>query len=362
MRLYGAKQLRNYVDDRHTRHTESRDGICWSVNSTDRYAFVKIQGSDRQILAYYPENWSQTPEWLKRGNAVRISHCSGNQGRIELIGHGILVPTAVPGSTHVSTLSPGVSTGVAITLGCNLLGKPNNPGMSLMVRTGSFRVANSTFVLDAIAMNSSSLYRMGDGGKMNDIAAVKTIDAASTSAFRIDVLQVGTDLAVDVLKGTTFSGTATASTREAIAGGHVELGFVLVYPNMTAITQGDINHNFSIPESNQIFTSFSKTSIDTLDTSIDISFKVIDQYNNIVSKPGAGYFCTAKIISGSGSLVSGSTDSTAVEFYTNSVESLTYRKSTSDLDTIGTIFQFTAHLNYDLESVNHVMISTSTST
>lgn len=362
MRLYGIRKLRNWNDKQQNRRTETRDAICWSINSTDRYAYVKLQGSDEQILAYYPENWQQTPEWLKRGNAVRISHCSGNQGRIELVGHGMLVPTAVPGSTHTATLSSAVATGVAITAGCNLLGKPNVPGMSVMIRTGSFKIGASTFTLDSIAMNSSSLFKMGDGGNMGDIADIKTIDAASTDDFRIDVLQVGTDLEVDVLKGTTFAATATASTRESIESGHVELGFILVYPNMSEITQGDINHNYSIPESYQLLTSFSKSSIDTLDTAIDINFRVADQYNNTISKPGTGYFCTAKILSGSGSIVDGSTDSTAVEFYTNDIKTLTYRKSTTDLDTPGVIFQFTAQLNYDLESVNHVIISTSTST
>jgi hypothetical protein len=86
MKLYGRRKTLHNVDKRVERKNIDRDAIIWSVNLAQHYAYVKIQGSNTQIKAHFPQNWSYEPYWLKTGNAVRVRHRSGTRGYIEIIG------------------------------------------------------------------------------------------------------------------------------------------------------------------------------------------------------------------------------------------------------------------------------------
>jgi len=103
MRLYGGRRLRRAIERRVAEGRELRDAIVFDVDPANRYCRVKIQGSDTYVKAWYPENWESTPQYLKPGNAVRIAHPGGNKARIEVVGHGFLLPTAVPGGTGSPT-------------------------------------------------------------------------------------------------------------------------------------------------------------------------------------------------------------------------------------------------------------------
>ena len=119
MRTYGKRFLKKSIATQVESKVESRDAIVWDINTALRYAEVKIQGSGNLIRAFYPENWEQTPFWLKIGNAVRITHTGGNRSRIELVGHGQYVPTPLSGAA-----SPVVNLPDAIISGLKLLAVP----------------------------------------------------------------------------------------------------------------------------------------------------------------------------------------------------------------------------------------------
>src|SRR5574343_378066 len=99
MRLYGGRITNSKIKRDVAERQELRDAVVYDVDSTNKYCRVKIQGSDKFIRAYYNENFESTPQWLKPGNSVRITHPGGNKGRIEVVGHGILLPTAIPGGS-----------------------------------------------------------------------------------------------------------------------------------------------------------------------------------------------------------------------------------------------------------------------
>ena len=97
MRSYGKQMVRRRVEQMQNTRIESRDAVITAIDFTSRTATVRIQGSDKSVYARWSENFEQAPQFLRVGNAVRISHPEGNQGRIEIIGHGVLIPTTVSG-------------------------------------------------------------------------------------------------------------------------------------------------------------------------------------------------------------------------------------------------------------------------
>jgi hypothetical protein len=117
MKLYNIRFLKQKTNGMIQQRVESRDAILWDVQTDVRRARVKIQGSSTLVVAYYPENWEATPVWMKPGNAVRISHTGGVRGRIELVGHGTLIPTPIEGDTGTitTTLPDAILSGLQIT-------------------------------------------------------------------------------------------------------------------------------------------------------------------------------------------------------------------------------------------------------
>ncbi|NIV10838.1 MAG: hypothetical protein GWN62_05975, partial [Aliifodinibius sp.] len=76
--------------------------------------------------------------------------------------------------------------------------------MMVMIRTGQYRIGSTYYTLDGIACDSSD-YKINMGGKMDKTAGVLNIDSASTGDFRTDIIVVGDDNILDVVKGTTYT-------------------------------------------------------------------------------------------------------------------------------------------------------------
>ena len=357
MRLYGGKFLRNKVGRMQEARIETRDALLWSVDDSNRTATIKIQGSDTQILAYFPQNWKTTPTWLKPGNAVRVVHVGGDRGRIELAGHGLLKPTAVEGGDVTVTL-PGL--GNAIMSGCAVKAKPNTPGMGVLVTTGSVRVDQVTYALSAMYMGNED-YVMGDGGKMNEIAACLPLAAADSTNFRYDsvILEIGSDEVADVYisEGDEFAGPADAEDPpEPTPGLELRLNFILIWPDMTEVTQEYVGKQFSTPIPCMIELTVDDEDMywATLDTNINIAVK--DQYGNNISPSGYGefYHFTASFLQGNGNLrqYSYSTPSeTSIEFDLYSATGSIIFTRNQASDDSSPIIQITAELEYEITNV-----------
>ena len=142
MKINTARYLRGRMEGIASQRIESRDGQLYDVTPSARTCRVKIQGTPTLVVAHYPENWSQTPEWLKPGNAVRISHTGGNRGRIELVGHGALIPTPVSGDSGDPAYIPPdvIINGLTIT--------PDG-GMDVAIASGNVRFDGVTSEVSA---------------------------------------------------------------------------------------------------------------------------------------------------------------------------------------------------------------------
>lgn len=117
MRLYGKKFAKRSMDKRTRLKVESRDAVLWSVDWDNRICNVKIQGSNELVAAHFPQNLTALDIFMKPGNAVRIAHRGGNRGYIEVVGHGMAIPTPVTGDSHPATsdLADGVVSGLTIS-------------------------------------------------------------------------------------------------------------------------------------------------------------------------------------------------------------------------------------------------------
>jgi len=295
VRFYGKRFLRNTISDRMEQRTETRDAILWDVLPAQRLCRVKISGSTELVAAYYPENWEQTPFWLKPGNAVRITHTGGNRGKVEVVGHGQLVP-AQAGFPTLATPSNAVITA------CEVTQVPNAPQMMVFVKTGVFRVAGVEYTLDAIAMSNTAIFLMGMGGHMGDVAGVVAVDAAPAAGnFRYDLIVVGADGVIDYVKGTNFQ---TSENMPSVPAGHVKLGIILIYGGMTVIYTYDINISWQIPTSTKLGITVADADLAWAELSTTVTVAVLDQYGNAVLTGGSGWYLKLKIVAGNGKVSS----------------------------------------------------------
>ena len=133
MKLYNRAIVSRRMGEERRQNVPDRDAVVWSVEPNYYYCLVKIQGSNEQIKAHYPRNWSTQPSWLKPGNSVRIRHRSAIQGYIEVVGHGRAIPSPVEGDVLPipSTQQDGIVSGMAI------LPSPAG-GMNVIVDSGIY--------------------------------------------------------------------------------------------------------------------------------------------------------------------------------------------------------------------------------
>lgn len=337
MRTYGGRKIRNAVIGVVEERREQRDAVVMSVDSANRWAIVKIQGSNEQIRAWFPLNWGSNPAWLKPGNAVRISTPGGNRGRIELVGHGMLLPTAIPGGSVTPT--PPTLADVILT-GMTLAPTIPTATMSVSVAPGTYRIDEVVYSLVGIPMGNAM--PMGSNIGMGGAGAMLTLDAPTSpgSYYRYDIIVAGTDGVAEIVKG---SDATSDPVMPATPADHVLIGWILIYPNMTAITQTDLNRLYTDPAPQTISMSVEVESVatnilhghsivnDHFDDEAVITVRVLDQYGNLAPKAAPGHAILFWFLSGNGDFVCGLTSfdesSGTQTFYTESGElELTYTR------------------------------------
>lgn len=325
MRLYGGRLINSSVRRAVTERAELRDAVVYDVDTTNRYCRVKIQGSNTYIKAYYNENWGGAPEWVKPGNAVRITHPGGNKGRIEVVGHGILLPTAIPGGS----VTPAPTTpGDTILTGC-VLSCANPASMSASVSTGTYRIDGVTYTVGALYLGNADIFFGRADIFFGGSGASVTLDAASATYFRYDAIVVGTDGVIDVVKGSNASGEPTMPTTPA---DHVRIGWVLLYPGLTEITQGDINRTYSEPVVSAMPITVADDTLewgigqptpDEVSTTITVSMR--DQYGRVITY--SGYELTITFNRGNGTLsYGGNSSTTSLTFTFSGTAVITYTR------------------------------------
>jgi hypothetical protein len=296
LRFYGKKILRTSIGQTVEFHVESRDAVCYDVLPAQRVARVKIQGSSTLIVANYPQSWVETPDWLKSGNAVRITHTGGLRGRVELSGSGTFIPTPVEDDPGPGTTTPedAVVSGLQVQAAAT-------PSLTMTITAGTYRIGGI-------------VYSYAGG--------TQAISAGSGTAgyFRIDIIAIDAAGALHYIPGTA----STNPGAPTVPDGQVELGRILVAPGATAISQGFINRAWTA----RVATSFTLTPAATPltwgSTTDAVTFLVADQYGIALS--GTWSF-TAQIISVDGDI--GGTPAPGVYSgtFSGSSTSLTYTRS-----------------------------------
>lgn len=362
MRLYGKKFLKQNIITQVQQRQETRDAILWDVLPTQRLCRVKIQGSNTLIVAHYPENWVKTPTWLKPGNAVKIMHTQGVRGRIELIGHGQCIPTPVSGGTTPPVApSPDV-----ILTGCYISQCPNQPRMVVLVYIGTYRITEVSeiiYTLGPISMLYGDNFKMGDGGKMEQIAGAVAINAApSTGYYRYDLISVGSNGVLDYTAGTP---ALSSPVKPSLAASHVMCGnHILVPYGRTAIAQELVGLTWSIPKPTVIVMTIADKDLSwsPLQLSTTVKVEVFDQYGNALVTTGYGWYITLEIIAGNGYVSSteeGESD-TKIGSHTGSLSYYTfgYRRDGAPGDQSPAL-QAVLEIEYPLITADAIVVHTS---
>lgn len=262
MRMYGKRFIKQERDKSISYRRETKDGVIWTIDLTNKRVTVKVQGSNTEIAAYFPENTHSPPEWCKLGNPVKIMHTQGIRGRVEVIGHGLVVPYPVSGNIWPSD---PVQENMVLT-GLQVLAMPNIPGNKIIVTTGTARIEGTLVTVDAMSLEDGDDYEMGEGGYIGEIAAVLSAGlAVSTGAYpdwgyRINSVQLDQSGNITVTSGNQFEaynngiilmdggGAPPAGSslnnlpRPSVPWGSLELGTILRYENQTIIRDFDINY------------------------------------------------------------------------------------------------------------------------
>jgi hypothetical protein len=357
MRLYGKRFLKQSMDRSAQNRQETRDGILWDVLPAQRLCRVKIQGSNSLIIAHYPENWEKTPFWLKAGNAVRIMHTQGVRGRIEVVGHGQVIPTPMSGGGGTFP-TPGTPVD-CILIGCRITQIFNDPRMAVFVHIGTYRIGGAVYTLDAIAMSASAIYTLGDGGLMGDIAGVVNINAAPASGyFRYDLICVGTDGVLDYIAGTPATSNPV---KPSVPASHVQVGdYILVDSGTTAITQAHIGSLWTGRTPMSLAMIITDSDLAWGEMSTDVEIKVYDQYGNLLPGTGYGWYLTLSIESGNGTVHSDeegdSTSKIGAHTGTGSSYVFTYTRDGLDPGDVSPIIMGVLEMDKVLEVYKYIIL------
>lgn len=261
MRGYLKRYLRNRVDAATSRKTETRDAILWDVLPNQRRCRVKIQGSEQLIMARYPENWEQTPAWLKPGNAVRIVHRGGIRGYVEIIGHGMNIPTPLAGGTaHPGADLPDVVlTGMEVNVA--MIGSTDDDGNAIEIGTMQIIIEDGTYRIDSVIysvsnvsapmiMAADSEHIMGEILAMASDVVLLTVNPVTTAGYyRYDLVVAGTDGIVEIYEGAEGLEPVMPDTPAE----HLLLCFILVVSDMDEVRPFHINRYWEEPEASGMF-------------------------------------------------------------------------------------------------------------
>lgn len=315
---YGKRTIRQRMIREANARTETRDAILWAIYPDDRYATVKIQGSSTAIPVNFPENWEQTPVWLKPGNAVKIMHTGGNRNRVELVGHGLAVPTPTDNSAAAPTLEEGPN---VVLTGMQVHAFPV-PSMSVWVDIGAYRVKNVIYAFGAsLTMTADSDIAMGDALLMGTTGDVVEINAADATMFRIDIISIGESGDLTYTAGTPH---ATNPQMPDTPAGHARVCWILIPPGTTEVTTDLINRNYVEPFVSQLIAAPTSLELNWLTSSGTIQVDVLDQYERGITTQN--WQIKAEILSGSGTINGSTTSSTRSVGSGNYSTTFTYRR------------------------------------
>lgn len=293
--IFSKRIIRHRIEREAAQHVESRDAILWEIIPSQRICRIKIQGSDTLLQARYPENTHQTPYWLKIGSAVRVQHLGGQPNSVEVIGPGLNVPTPVPGGSGEPPLAAGENTVIS---GCQLYAVG---GMGVRITAGTYRINDVVYSLSSagLVMTAGSTIIMTTGSPfaMGGSAGAFTVSTAHATMFRIDAFFVGVDGVIDYVVGTP---SATNPQIPDIPSTHIMLGWVLVPPGATEITQGLIDYPFVEPVVSQLSAVATLETLTWTDGSTDVVVSVLDQYGRGIT--GTNWVINASINSGTGTI------------------------------------------------------------
>ncbi len=271
MKLYGKKFLGNRIRQAAADRIESRDAILWDVQSDQRVARVKVQGSNEYIVAHFPQSWENIPGWLKPGNSVRVAHVGGIRGKIEIVGTGQTVPTPVAGGA-----SPALDTPIDTVLsGCRVTAQDSGSAWWVDVGSGTYRINGMTYDLDAQEVE---------------------LDPPN-GAYRYDLIYVGTDGTAHVQKGTPSIGEPTMPLPP---GDTVALGYALVFNGQDEISSIWMNVPWTTPIPRVAAIDSADPVMAWDQTQSNVTVCAQDQYGNAITN--RTFYVTLEIIYGSGSL------------------------------------------------------------
>jgi hypothetical protein len=194
MKLYGRRFFRRTMDQDAQYRRETRDGVVWEHLPDQRLVRVKIQGSNELITAWYPENWQKTPVFLNLGNAVRIAHVGGMRSRIEIVGHGLTVPTPVAGG-----VLPDMGAGANYWISGGGLLSTEVSSLRVRILPGSVRIDGVVYDL-TFDPEMGDPMEMGDGVVIGSGVGIEEIDPppdfvetwyGEVAQYRYDAFVVG---------------------------------------------------------------------------------------------------------------------------------------------------------------------------
>lgn len=332
--------------------TETRDAVLWDVIPEQKLCRVKVLGSNTLIECKYPENWSQTPTWLKPRTAVRIQHRGGNRHSFEVVGDGLFIPTPIinPATGVYYPSLPDIAVGVDTVFTDCLVFALETPGMQVWVKTGTFRINGIIYTTDYMDMSESNVADMSSGVPMDQTVGVYNINAAHATLWRMDRLVIGSDLVVDVLTG---DNVASNPEPPETTVNHVSLNTILIPPGITGILQTLIGRTFEDPYIINLEVTVDQSTMSWATETTSITLAVKDQYGNPFI--GSSVYIVCSITSGSGTL---NTDMIITNSTTGEAE-ITYTREDGYAESSANIENGPVFLNFTLSNdPNVLMIAT----
>lgn len=252
MRMYGKRFLRNSMEGKVRERTETRDAMIWEIYTDERYCIVKVAGSDALIRAWFPRNTDRIPPWLKIGMTARIAHVGGDRSRIEVTGHGLVIPAPISGG-----YIPPVPIGDDAPMTGGGMTQTPTPGQSVMIYTGTYRIGGVIYSFDSdTSMGEGGQWFMGEGGSMAGSYLVMPTDPITGGVgdyrFRYDIFVIGIDGEVHYIKGDEWEYvsfyTGGSPTIPLLPAEHIMLGQpILRYSGKDVVESQDIGRIFVMP-------------------------------------------------------------------------------------------------------------------
>jgi len=280
MRMYGRKFASRAINKRTSLRTESRDAVLWTIDWTNRICNVKIQGSNELVTAHFPQNEARLMSFMRKGNAVRVVHRGGIRGYLEVVGHGMAIPTPVSGDFHpaLSDLPDGVTE-------CGQIIPTEPASMSVTILDGYYRINGVLYTLSGGAfgeietsedstvltnetyppMTTDDPYQYVTTSEDSEILTNEIfppmlsdapigdyeLDAAPTgNKFRYDCFYVGIDGIITYLKGSEAS---SSPSKPSIPVDTVLIGqYILLWTGVTEITGQNIGMLWETPYASDV--------------------------------------------------------------------------------------------------------------